>query len=150
MEVRQGPNWGCSAKEKKITESLVLCSFHEIQDLILHYVGFEVLTAVVMEIAIFWDLAQCSPNMNRCFGGMYHLHFQGRKSAEPMGTGEHPFLLPSGPYITVIPTDSSFCLAICSHWFLIRLIFDHEDGGDMFLRNVGSYTDYRTLFPRRR
>jgi hypothetical protein len=32
-----------------------------------------------------------------------------------MGTGQHPFLLPSGPHIIVFQTDSSFCLAICSH-----------------------------------
>jgi hypothetical protein len=31
------------------------------------HVGYEVLTAVVMEIAIFWDTAQCSPYMNRRF-----------------------------------------------------------------------------------
>jgi hypothetical protein len=59
-----------------------------------------------------------------------------------MGTGQHHFLLTSGPYKTVIPTDSSFCL-------LARLIFDLEDGGDTFLRNVGSYTDYMALYPRR-
>jgi hypothetical protein len=26
---------------------------------------------------------------------------------------------------------------LLSHWFLARLIFDPEDGGNMFLRNVG-------------
>jgi hypothetical protein len=29
-----------------------------------------------------------------------------------------------------------------THWFLTRLIFDPEDGGDVFLRNVGSHTDH--------
>jgi hypothetical protein len=33
--------------------------------------------------------------------------------------------------------------------FLARLIFDPEDGGDTFLRNVGSYTDYTALYPTR-
>jgi hypothetical protein len=28
-------------------------------------------------------------------------------------------------------------------------IFDSEDEDDTFLRNVGSYTDYRALYPRR-
>jgi hypothetical protein len=28
-----------------------------------------------------------------------------REGSEPMGTGQHPSLLPSGPYIIVIPTD---------------------------------------------
>jgi hypothetical protein len=45
-------------------------------------VGFEVFTAVVMKIVIFWDIAPCSPYMNRRFGGTYHFHLQGRKSAE--------------------------------------------------------------------
>jgi hypothetical protein len=34
--------------------------------------------------------------------------------------------------------------------FLVWLIFDPEDGGDKFLRNAGSYTDYISLYPRRR
>jgi hypothetical protein len=38
-----------------------------------------------------------------------------------MGTGQHPFLLSSSPYITAILTDCSFCLAISS-WFLAWLI----------------------------
>jgi hypothetical protein len=46
------------------------------------FVGFEVLTAVVMSLASFLDIAPCSPYMNRRFGEMYHLHLQGRKSAE--------------------------------------------------------------------
>jgi hypothetical protein len=29
------------------------------------------------------------------------------------------------------------------------LIFDPEDGGDTFLRNVGSYTDYTVLYPKK-
>jgi hypothetical protein len=34
------------------------------------------------EFAIFRDIAPCSPYVDRCFGGTYHLHLQGRKSAE--------------------------------------------------------------------
>jgi hypothetical protein len=44
--------------------------------------GFEVFTAVVMNIAIFWVMAPCSSCVNRCFGRKYHLSLQGRKSAE--------------------------------------------------------------------
>jgi hypothetical protein len=42
-------------------------------------------------------------------------------------------------------------LATCLHTcFLLGLYFDPEDGGDMFLRNVGSLsTDYTALYPRR-
>jgi hypothetical protein len=34
------------------------------------FVGFGILTAVVMNSAIFWDMTPCSPlKVNRCFGG---------------------------------------------------------------------------------
>jgi hypothetical protein len=46
------------------------------------YLGFEVLKAVVKNVAIFWDVALYSPNVNRRFGGTYRLHHQGKKSAE--------------------------------------------------------------------
>jgi hypothetical protein len=41
--------------------------------------------------------------------------------------------------------------ATCSHWFLVRRFFYPEDGGDMFLRNDGSYnlhgaTSQKTVF----
>jgi hypothetical protein len=34
-------------------------------------------------------------------------------------------------------------------WFLARLIFCPEDGGDTFLRKVCSHMDYTALYPRR-
>jgi hypothetical protein len=41
--------------------------------------------------------------------------------------------------------------ATCSHWFLARGFFYPEDGGDTFLRNVGSFHRiYTTPHPRRR
>jgi hypothetical protein len=36
-------------------------------------------------------------------------------------------------------------LTLVSCW----LFCDPEDGGDTFLRNVGSHTDYTALYPRR-
>jgi hypothetical protein len=43
------------------------------------YVGFEVFTVVVTKSIIFWDITPCSPlSFNRRFGGIYHLHLQGR------------------------------------------------------------------------
>jgi hypothetical protein len=42
------------------------------------FVGFEVLTAVVMKSSVFWDITPCSPlKVNRCFGGTYRIHLQG-------------------------------------------------------------------------
>jgi hypothetical protein len=37
-------------------------------------VGFEVLAAVVMKLAIFWGIAQCILYINQRFRGMYHFH----------------------------------------------------------------------------
>jgi hypothetical protein len=37
----------------------------------------------------------------------------------------------------------------CSHWFLALGFFYPEDGGDTFLRNVGSHKIYMALHPRR-
>jgi hypothetical protein len=45
-----------------------------------HYVRFEVFTEVTTKNSVFWDVAPCSSCMNRCFGGTYRLHLQGRKS----------------------------------------------------------------------
>jgi hypothetical protein len=79
-----------------------------------------VLTAVVMIVDIFWDIAPCSSYGKRRYGGTYHPHLRGRKSAE-QGIG---FL---------------------GQQFPGRLIFDPEDGNDPFLRNVDSYADYTAL-----
>jgi hypothetical protein len=35
-----------------------------------------------MKNAVFWDVAPCGSCENRCFGGMYFLHLQGRKIRE--------------------------------------------------------------------
>jgi hypothetical protein len=47
-----------------------------------NFLEFDVLTKVVMNVAIFWDTAPCSPYMNRCFVGMYHRYLQDRTLAE--------------------------------------------------------------------
>jgi hypothetical protein len=44
----------------------------------MYIAGYEVLTAVVMNIVIFWNIAPCSPYVNRCFGGTYHSIFATR------------------------------------------------------------------------
>jgi hypothetical protein len=86
--------------------------------------GFEVLTAVIMKLAIFWDIAPYSMYMSGRFGKTYHLHLQCRKSAEKE-TSENRRLVLAQP------------------------IFVPEDGGDTFLRNGGAYTYYTALYPSR-
>jgi hypothetical protein len=45
------------------------------------FVGFEVLTAVVMKRSILWDIMTCCPlEVKRRFGGTSRLYLQGRSS----------------------------------------------------------------------
>jgi hypothetical protein len=83
-----------------------------------------------MKNAVFWDVAPCTSYTNRRFGGTYRLHHQGIKIRER-------------------GTSVSQSAATCSRWFLARGFFYPENGGDTFLRNVGSYKSYTTLHPRR-
>jgi hypothetical protein len=94
-------------------------------------VGFEVITAVVINVAIFWDIVSHSPYVNQRFGGTYHLHLWGKKSAKQETCMQNSAKPP----------------AAC--WLLALLIFDPEDGGDTSLRNVGSHVDYTVLYPGR-
>jgi hypothetical protein len=34
----------------------------------------------VMKVAVFWNVASCSPYMKQCYEGTCHLHLQGRNS----------------------------------------------------------------------
>jgi hypothetical protein len=81
-----------------------------------------------MKNAIFWDVAPCRSCVNRRFGGTHRLQLQGRKTRE-RGTRVR-------------------CLQ--PRWFLARGFFYPEDGGDTFLRNVGSHKIYTASHPRRR
>jgi hypothetical protein len=76
-------------------------------------VVFEVLTSVVMKSFIFWDITPCSLlKVNRRFGGTCHLHLQGLRVSRMKQAARK------------------------AARFLVRLPFNPEDGGDMFLRNV--------------
>jgi hypothetical protein len=81
--------------------------------------GFEVLAAVVIKSSILWDITPCSPlKVNRRFGETYRLHLLGRRISQTRKKQKSAcFLLPAG--------------------ILFALFLDPEDGGDMFLRNVG-------------
>jgi hypothetical protein len=81
-------------------------------------VRFEVLTAVVMKSTLFWDITPCSPvHVNRRFGETYRLHIQGRRISRARNQRKSRRFFHAG--------------------ILLRLFFDPEDGGDIFLRNVG-------------
>jgi hypothetical protein len=88
-----------------------------------HWVGFEVLTAVVVKFSIFWDITPCSPlKVDRRFGGTYRLHLQGRRISRARNQRESR-------------RQAERCV-----------FFDPEDGDDMFHRNVGRpLTDYKAL-----
>jgi hypothetical protein len=81
--------------------------------------GFEVLTAVVMNI-IFWNITPCSPlKVNRRFGGIYRLNLRGRirrlgNQREGRQQAEPCF-------------DAGFLYGL----------FDSVNKGDVLLRNVG-------------
>jgi hypothetical protein len=42
-------------------------------------IRFEVFTAVTMKNAVFWVVAPYRYCINQSFGGMYHIHLQGRR-----------------------------------------------------------------------
>jgi hypothetical protein len=94
-----------------------LCSAEWYND----YVGFEVLTAVVMKSTMFCDITPCIPlRVNRRFGAKYHLNLQGQRISQAGNKSALQSLL-----------------ATCFYpGFLLGLRFDPEDGGDIFLRNV--------------
>jgi hypothetical protein len=46
---------------------------------VIHYVRFEVSTAVTMMIIIFWEMTPCGSYKNRRFGGSYRLDLQGAR-----------------------------------------------------------------------
>jgi hypothetical protein len=81
-----------------------------------------------MKSTLFWDLMPCSPlKVNRRFGGTW-LPYSDSRNKPARNQSE-------------------------VRWqaeFLHGLFFDIEDGGDMFLRNVGLLPeDHTALYPRR-
>jgi hypothetical protein len=85
------------------------------------YVGFEVLTAVVIKSSIFWDITSCSPlKVNRTFEGICRRNLQGQTISEVRNQRE----------------AGSTCY-LRHAGFSLGLFFDPEDVGNGFLRNVG-------------
>jgi hypothetical protein len=85
-------------------------------------VGYEVLTAVVMSsnTGIFRDITPCSPlKVNQRFEGKYPLLLHCRKISRARKQSQGRWQ--AEPHAG----------------FFLGLFFDPEDGGDMFLHNVG-------------
>jgi hypothetical protein len=91
-------------------------------DLLWNCVGFEVLTAVVMKSTTFWNITQCTLfKVNRSFGGTCRLHLHGRKISRARDQRERRWQA-----------------ELCFHaGLLLDLFSDREDGGDIFVPNVG-------------
>jgi hypothetical protein len=95
-----------------------------------------------------------SPGIWRCvdlfvnlrFGGTYRLHLHLLSNDYPCGL----LSLPPCSYMAVCFRLVAPSAATCSRWFLTRGFFYSEDGGDTFLRNVGSHKMYTAPHPRRR
>jgi hypothetical protein len=84
-----------------------------------------------MKSSIFCDITSYSPlKVNKRFGGIFHLHLQGRIIGQ--ARSQHKSL-----FATYFHAG-----------FLLGLFFDPEDGGEMFLRNVSLLSkDYTALYP---
>jgi hypothetical protein len=85
---------------------------------------------------MFCDITPYSPlNVNRGFGGTCYLHLQGRRINQTINQYEAGSKQNSATYNMQVSYLASF---------------DPEDGGDMFLRNIGCLsTDYTALYLRR-
>jgi hypothetical protein len=78
-----------------------------------------------MENAVFWDVAPCRYFVNRRFGGTYFLHLQGIRNSRAINQSEQ-VAVDSHELQPPAHADSS-----------LADFLSPEDGGDMFLRNVG-------------
>jgi hypothetical protein len=74
-----------------------------------------------MKSSVYPDISPCSPlKVNRLFGGKYWLHLQDRRISKGRNR-----------------TKQTGCACYMLHYgFLPGLLFEPEDGGDMFVRNV--------------
>jgi amino acid permease len=74
---------------------------------------------------VFWDVSPCGSCRNRRFGRTYRLHLHGENNQRTKAT-----------------------LAIVN-MFQFFVCFYPEDGGNIFLQNVGSYNNHTATHPRR-
>jgi hypothetical protein len=64
-------------------------------------VGYEILTAVVMNVAMSFEIALCRPYVSRRFGGAHQLHFQGLQTTRTTSQKIATFVIISSLIIVV-------------------------------------------------
>jgi hypothetical protein len=90
------------------------------------HVRFEVITAVTIKNAVFWDVAPCSSCVNRRFGGTYCLHLNGRKIHE-RGTSVSRWLQ------TELPVENSQLYDVNAHLVALPCFPQHSYTGSGLL-----------------
>jgi hypothetical protein len=87
-----------------------------------------------MKSNIFWNSTPYSPlKVNRRFGGTRRLHFQSRRISQQETIMKEVASESQARNQRKAGSKQSYLLHAC---FLLGLIFDSEDAGDMFLGNV--------------
>jgi hypothetical protein len=66
-----------------------------LREKILPLLGFEVLTAVIMNKLVFWDMSYSPLKVKRRFGETYHIHFQSPRISEAKKERENSTLPPA-------------------------------------------------------
>jgi hypothetical protein len=101
-------------------------------------VGFKVISSVIKKSYIFWDMKSYNPvKLNPHFGGACGLHLRVRSISQPGNQHE-----------TGSKKRPDRCLLHAG--FLVGLLINPEDEGDMFFRNVSLISlFYTALYPRR-
>jgi hypothetical protein len=79
--------------------------------------------AVTMKNAVFWDVTPCGSCKNKRIGGTFRLHHQGDKNWRARNN---------------VNSNQRTKLAVEKYC----VTYTHPDGGDTFLRNIGSYMSH--------
>jgi hypothetical protein len=88
------------------------------------------LRILLTKSALFWDVMQCSPvKVYRRFGGPYYIHLHCRRRKEQSTSQQEA---------------AYFLLIAVPACYLVGFLFDPEDSGNMFLRNVCEQVPYYT------
>jgi hypothetical protein len=93
---------GRSHNTKQTIQQLCSCLYLDWMSCVL-IAGFEVLPAVVLNVTLLWDIAPCSPYVNRRFGSRWRCKFF-------RNVGSHT------DYTTLYPRRWQYCILIVQNW----------------------------------